>query len=733
MAGSPPSPTAARTIPARRTLLRAATALGPLLALVGWTALGDVWRTTDGSLDAAVALVWAAGAALVIVALAARTMWQRSALFAALAILGQAAALQLIEAPPHAAFQHFVGWGALLDDAARVPALLLLAAQTGVVLVIGRQVLTDLGGALGRGRLVGPYAALTIAGVWLFAAAVPTRDVVAFAGEIVFVMWVGALSLLTLMLAARAAPRAGLTAVGRWLSRRTTLPNGEPQPALGWDSAVPWVTAGFVTAGAAVLAVLVFEGIPHIDDSVAYLFQAKYFAAGRLYLPAPPDPAAFEMPHILNDGVRWFSKYPPGWPVVLALGVLAGVPWLVNPILGGLTVVASHAVVGRLYDRGVANVTVLLLATSPWFLFMSASFMAHALGALLGLTAVYAVLRARMSRGGGWGLAAGAALGALFLTRPLEAVLVGGALAVWSLGFGERRLSLAGMAGVAVGGAAASAPGLLYNARLTGSPTTSPFTLWSDLTYGPGTDVLGFGRHVGIPAWTNLDPLPGHGALDVVLNLNKNLHLANTELFGWLFGSLSLLLVGMFVRGRTRQHPLLWILVAWVVVGHSFYWFSGGPDFGPRYWYQLLVPLVTLSVVAAMSIRDRVAAVVPFVVAAVACAAITFVPWRSVTKYHHYRDMSGEVAHLAAEAGIVDGLVLVRPAGPRDYAAAFVLNPPTLRHGATIYARDADSTNTAAVVTAFPDRPVWLIGRGETAGTPFTVLAGPLPPGTVPE
>ena len=27
-----------------------------------------------------------------------------------------------------------------------------------------------------------------------------------------------------------------------------------------------------------------------------------------------------------------------------------------------------------------------------------------------------------------------------------------------------------------------------------------------------------------------------------------------------------------------------------------FYWYSGGPDFGARYWYLILVPLVVLSV-----------------------------------------------------------------------------------------------------------------------------------------
>jgi hypothetical protein len=51
---------------------------------------------------------------------------------------------------------------------------------------------------------------------------------------------------------------------------------------------------------------------------------------------------------------RWFGKYPPGFPAVLALGVLAGAPWLVNPVAAALAVLAiggAIAVGGRAWDR----------------------------------------------------------------------------------------------------------------------------------------------------------------------------------------------------------------------------------------------------------------------------------------------------------------------------------------------------------------------------------------------
>ncbi|MEZ5867819.1 MAG: hypothetical protein R3D46_04865 [Defluviimonas denitrificans] len=36
----------------------------------------------------------------------------------------------------------------------------------------------------------------------------------------------------------------------------------------------------------------------------------------------------------VKDG-RWFSATLPGWPAVLALGALLGLPWIVNPLLAG--------------------------------------------------------------------------------------------------------------------------------------------------------------------------------------------------------------------------------------------------------------------------------------------------------------------------------------------------------------------------------------------------------------
>jgi hypothetical protein len=295
---------------------------------------------------------------------------------------------------------------------------------------------------------------------------------------------------------------------------------------------------------------------------------------------------------------------------------------------------------------------------------------------------------------------------------------------------------------VAVGAALLMLP---YNEAVTGRADYPPHMAWSDSHWGPGVDRLGFGPGIGIRQWPNLDPLPGHGAPDVVLNINKNAFMTNADLFGWSFGSLALIALGLGVRGWRRADAINGALVLAFIAGYSTYWFSGGPDLGARYWYPLLVPFVVLTVRGCQNIAARLAGHASpsitfrfgaFIAAASISAALVVLPWRATAKYHRYRGITGEVRALAAERGFTHALVFVRSGeNKRDYASAFVLNPSTLDDPGTIYALDAGPEHRAAVVKRFSDRQVWVIGRepGADSTRPFVVIAGPLRPGTVPE
>src|SRR4030066_227381 len=97
---------------------------------------------------------------------------------------------------------------------------------------------------------------------------------------------------------------------------------------------------------------LVFERVPHVNDEIAYLFQAKLFQSGRLYASTPCGREFFDFPHIINNG-KWYSIYPPGFPLLLVLGLAFRTPWLINPILAGLTMVLFFLLGSEIYSRSV--------------------------------------------------------------------------------------------------------------------------------------------------------------------------------------------------------------------------------------------------------------------------------------------------------------------------------------------------------------------------------------------
>ncbi|MBN1933718.1 MAG: glycosyltransferase family 39 protein, partial [Anaerolineae bacterium] len=197
----------------------------------------------------------------------------------------------------------------------------------------------------------------------------------------------------------------------------------------GWTRA-HWLVVGcclgvFVAAG--LIADWVFERVPHLEDEVAYLFQAQVFAAGKLYVDAPFHTNCFFAPFVLDHQGHRFGKYSPGWPALLAVGVRLGQPWWVNAGFAALAVALTFRLGREVSDRRAGIIAAVLAATSPFVLLLAGSLMSHT-SCLAFTTAfvwcfrrsVVAVRRSRL-----WALVAGVMLGAVFAIRPYTALAVG--------------------------------------------------------------------------------------------------------------------------------------------------------------------------------------------------------------------------------------------------------------------------------------------------------------------
>lgn len=662
-----------------------------------------------------------------------------------LLIAGQGASLALIQAGNRVGYQHY----RLASTGASTQVAVALLALQAILVAVG---LRDMWPALRAwvGRALSPAArALVLAAIILCSATV-SRSPGVYAAEIVVATLVQVVAIgNAIMIGRSVSPPALAGVVRRWFGAVND------STSRGTD-AFALTCAAWVLVAASLLAVFSYQNHPHVPDEVVYLLQARYFAEGVLTLPVPPAPLAFNVDLMHYGDTRWWSSVPPGWPLALAIGVKLGVPWLVNPVLGAANVLLAHAVLASMYEKRVVRLTTLFLATSPWFVFMSMNFMTHQVTlffALLGAVAV-ARLRGDRERQGRVrattlaGLVAGGfAIGLASLVRPLEGLATALLLGFWSLpprwwthlATAGRLASLLPSVILAVGAMAGGALVRPYNRHITGDPGYFPIMAYVDKYYARGSNDMGFGPNRGL-GWSGLDPFPGHGALDVAVNANLNVTTTNVELLGWATGSL--LAIFLLLALRRLRRPDWWHLAVLALIAgiHSFYWFSGGPDFGARYWYLIIVSCVALVARGVVELGDSLASpaggaparepaqarATAAALALTLAALVTFIPWRAVDKYYHYRNMRPDVRELARERGFGRSLVFVRGRRHPDYASATAYNPLDLGADVPLYAWDASPEARAQALRAYPDRPVYFLDGPTVTGEGFRVAGGPM-------
>ncbi len=720
---------------------------------IAWAHLDSRFRDAEGYPSGAYCLPIALGIALFFFGYSASRSWTRFAAWLALAIVGQAVSLQMIEAGQAIRYQHYSPLPRLLESNVFGPWLLVfLAGQAALVFAGLLYRLSSIRLWLGRYFRVWQIAGFGLA--FFLMSATVSRDVSLYLMELPFAAFVQGVNFLTVLLAALALPEDVLAwwkeRLEKLLGRGNVADDEKPNRSL---DAIALVAATWVTLLSSALSFFSYERHPHIPDEVVYLLHARYLAEGMLAMPAPPVPEAFNIDLMSYETDRWFCPVPPGWPAALALGVLLGGEWLVNPVLAGLNVLLAYVLIRELYDRHVARLMAILLCFSPWYVLMGMNFMPHTFTLTCALVAAVAVLRARRETKWvyGWALMSGVATGMVGLIRPLEGLVVAGLIGLWIIGVGGRRLKITGMAAFALGLVAVGAVIMPYNKLLTGSPTKFPIMDYADKNYGPKTNALGFGPERGL-GWA-LDPYPGHGWPDVLVNSNLNITSINFELFGWSGGSL-LFIALLMLSGVARDRDYLMIAtIAAIFVAHIFYWFSGGPDFGARYWYLMIIPCAALTVrgiqflemklnrdvgqtkVLLQEGKDEVhtaysnpgARLIVLVLSLCALALVNYFPWRAIDKYHHYLRMRPDIRSLARQYDFGKSLVLIRGERFPDFMSAAVYNPLDLRAAVPIYAWDRDHEVRSRTLSEYADRTVWILEGPSITGAGFKVIEGPLP------
>ena len=163
---------------------------------------------------------------------------------------------------------------------------------------------------------------------------------------------------------------------------------------------------------------------PVIHDESAYLLQAELFAHLRWTAPAPPIPAFFEQLHVLVDHVL-ASKYPPGNSLILAPGVLIGLPGFPIVILNACASALMFVLARRLGGGIVALLTWVVWQSSFPMIYYHANYMSESVSGLAWLVTWWGILRWRAGDGRKWLMAAAGAVAWCMITRPVTGLALG--------------------------------------------------------------------------------------------------------------------------------------------------------------------------------------------------------------------------------------------------------------------------------------------------------------------
>ena len=485
---------------------------------------------------------------------------------------------------------------------------------------------------------------------------------------------------------------------------------------------IEWIALFISLAGVAaafLVAVRVFEAVPHVEDEMAYVWQAKVFARGQMTAPTPPAPRSMYVPFVVDANGHRSAKYPPGWPMLLALGSLLSLRTWVNPLLGGLAVWLTFRLGQKIGNSLTGLLAALLTVTSPFFLIISGSLDSNSWSLVLSIVFVLAWLDT-LPLGNrdipistkhipAWltVCVAGLSLGVLVITRPLTALGVAlpfflhGLVIFWRSNTSDRRHVLAiGTIALAVGSLF-----LFWQFAVTGNPLTDPYTLWWSF------DRVGFGPGIG------LEP-GGHTLLDGIKNAGTMLADLNKDLFGWAGLSWFFLPFGLWALRKNRAAILTMAVFLSLVICYLFYW-ATVIRYGPRYYYEGLYALTLFSAAGILWLagslkslgwhRLQLILVVALVSILVVNNLATYLPRRFSQLYGLYNVHSAQLSPFLTQAARAQTPALVIVHTQKiwtEYAGLLELEDPWLTSPFIFAWSNNGTISDAALAALYPHRHI---------------------------
>jgi hypothetical protein len=428
---------------------------------------------------------------------------------------------------------------------------------------------------------------------------------------------------------------------------------------------------------------VLIQGFANSGDEQAFLFQARMFSHGQLYLEDPIYDRAnplnkYVAADAMDDaGGRRFSKYDPGWAGLLALGARLGVEWIVAPLLGALTVFLLLSHVGRRIGDQFVWIAWWLIALCSFFFLSVASFGSHT-GTMAFLFAAFYFYDGTLDDGPAqrshWRLlGVGLLLGYCSLIRYLDWI----PLMAWIAFDLLRQRKIKGLILLLLGFGLLASCHLFYNQILTGNALMPPafHDARGDRAGRLGVSWMGF--------WVTAQ------------RLGRTIYA---------FPPALLLLLCVVRSYRSARLKVYLTLFALAVATYFFYaWSPGGP--GPRYYFPYF-PFLILAVVEVVRLaRDQKIGRVAWRVAWASLILCSFAYAADQTReIYKRRDLERVVATIPQTKKII----LLETGTYQMDIPDLIRNPPDLWSADTLYFVYDGRAGIAPLLKRFPRHNVYV-------------------------
>lgn len=475
------------------------------------------------------------------------------------------------------------------------------------------------------------------------------------------------------------------------------LPHAYHQQSLGarvnaWMITNHWKFLFLLTiifaAGASVISMTTLREFPNSSDEYVYLYQAETLSEGRMWYPASPVEDAFSFNHIAEKDGRRVGRFPPGWPLLMAIFLFGGIPaGLVNVILGILALYIFYRLAFKLYGAEVANWSSVVLVSSSFFVFNAASYFSHTSCLFEALVFMYCIYLFLDKNQIIFGLMAGAALGLMLITRYYTAVLIAVPYCVY-LFYKYRLRSFWLFLWIALGALPFFIYLLFYNYNVTGNPL-EPVTVWA--YEGEG---LGF--------------VNGHTFVKGVEHILRRVFM----FFYWASPVLLIIYLVLLYRklaSNTERHLVFEdYFFLFLIFGYLLYYEIGGNQYGPRFYFEAF-PFLILFVIRE-TIRQKIAWSRSLLIAGVIIMLIRLplIAHREGKIVEERMDIYTRVEEANVRKAIIlvaDGTGVIRPMPSGD-----LTRNDKEYNSDVLYAVDRPSSN-GELMRRFPDRQFYRYSR----------------------